>query len=417
MSCDGGAGVAGVGALYLHVPFCARKCAYCDFASWATAAGSPLMDAYVSALAAQLDEAAALGLLEGCETAYLGGGTPSLLGPEALGRLVGAVRRVAPDVGELTCEANPDSLTDEVIAAAREAGATRLSVGVQSLADDELAELGRLHDAACARERVAAAVGSGLDVSVDLMCAIPHQTDASWAATLRGAAELGVCHVSVYPLQIEEGTPLGERWADTDPSWNDPDVQAARMEQAQAQLEGCGLRRYEVASYAAAGKACRHNIAYWTGTPYLGLGTKASSMLNLEQYLRLAQVCPRLPNPPSDTARVRLTVETSHRALVAAPRLSELSFSLELLDEAQAVAEDLMLGTRLTEGLDPALVERGRELLGPALDTTLEGLLSRGLLGEREGRLAPTERGWLLGNELYGELWGLAPGEVRMASC
>ena len=408
---------SGVKALYLHTPFCARKCAYCDFASWATPVGDPLMAAYVRALEAQMGEAEALGLLEGCETAYVGGGTPTLLGEKDLGSLVSVVRACAPGILELTCEANPDSLTDEALLAVRGAGATRLSVGVQSLDDAELAELGRLHDADCARERVSAAVASGLDVSVDLMCATPRQTDEGWTRTVEGVVALGVGHVSVYPLQIEEGTALDARYADDPCAWNDDGVQASRMTQAQALLEGCGYRRYEVASYAVAGKECRHNIAYWAGVPYLGLGTGASSMLDLKGYLRLREACPRLPEPPSGIVRVRLTVRTGRGELAADPHLSSLSFSLEFLTRSQAVAEDLMLGARLVAGLRPELVSQAREVFGTRLDATLEALLVDGLLVERDGRLAPTERGWLLGNELYGALWDLAPGGVVEARC
>ena len=403
-------------ALYLHIPFCARKCAYCDFASWATPAGDELLGAYARALGAQLEEAASLGLLEGCRTAYVGGGTPTFLGEKDLGQLVEKIVGTAAP-SELTCEANPDSLTDEVLLAVRGAGATRLSVGVQSLDDGELRELGRLHDAACARERVMAAVATGLDVSVDLMCATPGQTPESWVRTLEGVISLGAGHVSVYPLQIEEGTPLDRRYADDPCVWNDPEVQAERMTQAQAALEACGYHRYEVASYARAGKECHHNKAYWTGSPYLGLGTGASSMLDLKGYLRLRDRCPQLPQPPEDAARVRLTVETSRRELAADPRLSALSFSLEFLTEGQAVAEDLMLGARLVEGLRTELVARARELFGARFDDAVEALLARGLLAEGNGCLAPTQQGWLLGNELFGALWDLAPGEVVTARC
>ena len=374
------------------------------------------MGAYARALREQLEEAASLGLLEGCETAYVGGGTPTLLGEKDLGRLVEKITAVAAP-SELTCEANPDSLSDEVLLTVRGAGATRLSIGVQSLDDGELSELGRLHDAACARERVEAAVATGLDVSVDLMCATPGQTPASWDRSLKGTVALGVDHVSVYPLQIEEGTPLDRRFADDPCAWNDPEVQAERMKRAQAALEARGCHRYEVASYARAGKECRHNKAYWTGSPYLGLGTGASSMLDIEGYLRLRDRCPQLPQPSADVARVRLTVETGRRELAADPRPSELSFSLEFLNEGQAVAEDLMLGARLVEGLRPELVTRARELFGAQLDDTVDALLARGLLAERDGRLVPTEQGWLLGNELYGALWDLAPGEVASAHC
>ena len=283
--------------------------------------------------------------------------------------------------------------------------------------DAELAELGRLHDAACACERVTAAVASGLDVSVDLMCATPRQTDEGWTRTIEGVVALGVGHVSVYPLQIEEGTALDDRYADDPCAWNDDGVQATRMTQAQALLEGCGYHRYEVASYSIAGKECRHNIAYWTGAPYLGLGTGASSMLDLKGYLRLREACPRLPEPPSGVVRVRLTVRTGRWELAADPRLSSLSFSLEFLTGPQAIAEDLMLGARLVAGLRPELVSQAREAFGSRLDATLEALLGDGLLVERDGRLAPTERGWLLGNELYGALWDLAPGGVVEARC
>lgn len=408
-------GAASAHSLYLHVPFCARKCAYCDFASWDTRAEDPIMGAYARGLDVQIDEAEGLGLLEGVETAYVGGGTPSLLG-EDLPPLVGRVAGLG--VSELTCEANPDSLTDDLLGGLVRAGVTRLSLGVQSLDDAELVELGRLHDAACARERVGTAVASGLDVSCDLMCATPGQTSASWAQTLEAALALGMGHVSVYPLMIEEGTALDRRYENDPCPWNSEEVQAARMTQAQLALEGCGFHRYEVASYAMAGRECRHNIAYWTGQPYLGLGTQASSMLTLKGYLRLRTLASQLPQPPSGTVRVRLTMISGRAALAESPSLASQPFSLEFLDEAQAAAEDLMLGARLVVGLDPGLVNHAREALPKgAMDACLEGLLADGLLASREGRLAPTESGWLLGNELYERLWALAPGEVVSVGC
>lgn len=388
-------------ALYLHIPFCARKCAYCDFASWPEEAAGPSAAAYARSIARMVDEAESLGLLERVRCAYVGGGTPSLLGTD----IEPLVCRVAAlGVRELTCEANPDSLSDAVLEGLARGGATRLSVGVQSLDDAELAVLGRLHDAERARERVRAACASGLDVSCDLMCAVPEQTDASWERTLGGFLELGATHVSVYPLTIEEGTPLARAVGDDDPAWNAGDVQADRMLKAQAVLEGKGFKRYEVASYAFENHQCEHNKAYWTGMPYLGLGTQASSMLTLKGYSRLCEACPRLPSAPLGCARVRLTM-TSPRGLVARdPRLASQGFSLEFLDAAQAAAEDLMLGARLSEGLDLGLLAHARALLGGSLDDCLEGLVARGLLARAGRRLAPTGKGWLLGNELYGRL-------------
>lgn len=389
-------------ALYLHLPFCARKCDYCDFASWATPREDPLMVAYRSALEEQLREVADLGMLRDCETAYVGGGTPTLLGV-GLGELVRRVRSVAP-VAELTCEANPDSLADDVIEAVCAAGGTRLSIGVQSLDDGELTQLGRLHSAADARDRVRAAVASGLEVSCDLMCAIPGQTDSSWERTLREAVSLGVGHVSVYPLMIEEGTALSMRVGGGSPAWNDEDVEAARMLQAQTILEGAGLSRYEVASYARPGRACRHNVAYWTGRTYLGLGTSAASMLTVEGYLRLSTAYPQLPPPPEGSVRVRLTCTSSRHAIASGKGLGQMAFDLEFLTIRQALAEDLMLGARLSSGLSESLVASSRIRIGGEVDRALEGLVRDGLLDE--GR-APTQRGWLLGNELYGRLWDL----------
>ena len=402
----------GVSGLYLHVPFCAGKCLYCDFPSWAARPDDEVVGAYARALARQVDEVAEKGLLDGLDTAYVGGGTPSLLG-EGLCDLVGHVGAAASPV-ELTCEANPDSLTDELLGSLASSACTRVSLGVQSTCDEELALLGRRHGAAQALERARAAVASGFDVSCDLMCATPGQTDESWARSLADVVACGVSHVSVYPLQIEEGTVFWRRYGE-DAAFNDEDVAARRMEAAARTLADAGLSRYEVASYARPGRSCRHNRTYWEGREYLGLGSAAAGMLHRESYERLRAACPQLPAMPGDVFRVRLTVRTSRREIAAGAGLDRLGFEMELLDEAQAAAEDLMLAARLADGLGQALLARARRVLGGAVDDALERALSGGLLVERGECLVPTERGWLMGNELYGLLWGLAPGRVREA--
>jgi oxygen-independent coproporphyrinogen-3 oxidase len=285
---------------------------------------------------------------------------------------------------------------------------------VQSLSDKELAALGRIHTAAQARDRLRVAVAAGLDVSADLMCALSGQTTQSWASTLAGVMDCGVGHVSVYPLQIEEGTPFGERYADDTPPWNDPDLQAAYMEQAQDMLEAGGFARYEVASYARPGKACAHNLSYWSGRTYLGLGTRASSMLSREAYERLRTVAHQLPELGGRVRRVRLTCTADACTVAKAGDVASLPFSLELLDEAQAAAEDLMLGMRMTTGVDRGLLEHARKVLGEGrVDDTLLSCVRRGLVSCEEGRFAPTHVGWLRGNELFGALWELAPGRVE----
>lgn len=393
-------------ALYLHVPFCVRRCRYCDFSTAATRRGDALMGSYGGALERLVGEARGLGLIDELETAYVGGGTPTMLGAEALASLVRGVGATS----ELSFEANPESLTDEVLAAAREAGATRVSIGVQSFNDRELGGLGRIHNAGLARERVAAAVASGLRVSLDLMCGIPHQTRQSWERSLAEAVALGVGHVSCYPLMIEPGTPM-ERMCETgELPWPSDDTEADDMEAAERVLGAAGLARYEVASYARPGERCRHNVAYWTGVEYLGLGTAAASMLGLVSYERLRRAVPSLPAPSPSTERLRLTVTSGARDVAGASSLAGLAFDVEQLSARESACEDLMLAARMTDGISPELIACVRSLVGDGrVDDTVSGLLDKGLLAEGAGGLlVPTHSGWLLGNELYGPLWDLA---------
>ena len=374
--------MSSVGALYVHIPFCVRKCSYCDFASGVPQGDRQMRD-YVHGVLNKLNIAEELGLLQECKTAYIGGGTPSMLGPELLGALIQAVRRCCPSLGELTFEANPDSLGDELLEAAVTAGATRVSVGVQSLNDNELKQLGRVHDAQRARQRVRAAVAAGIDVSVDLMCATPCQTDESFGCTLCEVVDLGAQHVSVYPLSIEDATPFGQRFGSTEQPWNSEDVQADRMEQAERILVDAGFVRYEVASYAWPGFDCAHNQAYWTGIPYLGLGTGAASMLEPQQYDLARRLYNWLPPMEADTARIRF---------------STLDREAEFLNKREAWAEDLMLGMRLVRGVEATRIP----------PDVVESLAARGLVTIDAGRVVPTHNGWLLGNELFGALWDLA---------
>jgi oxygen-independent coproporphyrinogen-3 oxidase len=399
---------APVSALYLHVPFCLRKCAYCDFESAATPRDSSLMGAYAASLARLVDEVGRAGLLATGGTAYVGGGTPTMLGADGLGSLVACVRD-AMTPSELSFEANPESLGDDVLAAARTAGATRVSIGVQSLVDRELAALGRVHDAALARDRLRAAVRAGLDVSADLMCGIPYQTPASWQDSLEGVLGTGVGHLSCYPLMVEEGTPLMASCEEGSLPWPDDDVQADLMEAAEHACAAHGLARYEVASYAMPGHACAHNVAYWTGVGYLGLGTQAAGMLDRAGYERLRSIAPRLPEPRDGIGRVRLRITSTARQVADASSVANVSWRLEGLTDAQAAAEDLMLAARMSRGIAPALVAHAEALLGGRVSACLATLIDDGLLARTpDGSLAPTERGWLMGNDVYGPLWDLA---------
>ena len=400
-------------ALYLHIPFCAQKCFYCDFSSWSTRQDDNRMKDYVKALKHQLDEAAQLGLLAATKTVYIGGGTPSLLGQDAADLTQNVSTLTQPS--EFSMEANPDSLSDDLLANLSKGGVTRISLGVQSFNDNELKRLGRIHSADLAYDRVLAAKERGFDVSVDLMCAIPEQTEHSWKHTLSRFVSLGVNHVSVYPLTIEDGTALGKQTQDKDTPWNAYDVQADRMQAASKTLQAAGFVRYEVASYARNQKSCKHNKMYWTGESYLGLGTSAASMLTAPEYDMLAEKNTSLPARPQDAARARLVVLDSPRKIGEGASLFSTEFDVEFLTHREAVAEDLMLHARLMEPISPALLVESELVFGASrLQDVLDLCVHDGLLdcvyadaldGAKTYR--PTEKGWLLGNELYGRLWDL----------
>lgn len=408
-----------VTALYVHVPFCAQKCRYCDFdsRSFAPCDLDAALDAYFEQLYARLDAFGNAGALGQVRTVYVGGGTPSLAGE----RLVELARRISMwcKPVEFTCEANPESLTAELATALAEAGVTRISLGVQTLDNTELAAIGRIHDANRALAAIATVKDAGLDVSCDLMCGLPGQTAASWRSTLDVVLAAAPHHVSVYPLTLEEGTPL-YRMACRDESLEpDEDFQASCMDAARERLGAAGYHPYEVASYALDGHECAHNIAYWTGQGYLGLGRSAAGMLDDEDFDRLAGLFPGVSSR-GDAYRVRLVQRDDDAT----------AFEAEYLSQREAVAEDLMLACRMTRGVASDLLARAACViptgeLTAACDLALELGLATWVpetLGVHEGpftsadvvaghvraRLAPTHLGWLDGNVLFELFWDLA---------
>lgn len=408
-----------VTALYAHVPFCAQKCRYCDFdsRSFAPCELGAALDAYFEQLHARLDAFGKAGALDRIRTVYVGGGTPSLAG-ERLVELARRIRAWCAPV-EFTCEANPESLTAEFAAALAKAGVTRVSLGVQTLDNTELTAIGRIHDADRALAAIATVKDAGLDVSCDLMCGLPGQTAASWKRTLEGVLAAAPHHVSVYPLTLEEGTPL-YRMACRDESLEpDEDFQAACMDTARERLSAAGYHPYEVASYALDGHECVHNIAYWTGQGYLGLGRSAAGMLDAEDFDRLAGLFPGVSSR-GDAHRVRLVQRDD----------AATAFEAEYLSQREAAAEDLMLACRMTRGVGPDLLVRAARViptgeLAASCDRALElglatwvpdgvegyagRIASKDVIAGRAcARLAPTHLGWLDGNVLFELFWGPA---------
>lgn len=391
-----------VSALYLHIPFCHAKCAYCDFDSCGVT-GAALDDAiasYLPQLLERIDAFGRAGALDHVETVYVGGGTPSVLGRS----LVDVAARVRSwcDPVEMTCEVNPESFDMRLAEGLAHAGVTRISCGVQSLHDDELAQIGRLHTRVTALEALRCARAAGFDVSCDLMCGLPGQTYESWLETLTRIIAEEPDHVSVYPLTLEAGTPLAQRAARDGSLVPDEDLQADCMEAAERQLGRAGYARYEVASYARPGHACMHNQAYWTGRSYLGIGRSAAGMVNRSEATRYAALLPGL------SEQLDASPEAGRVRFVQLDDTAE-HITYELLTAREAAAEDLMLGMRRSYGVHASDISHAARVIGgDAVDAAVRTACRRGLARWCDARLVPTEEGWLLGNELYGLMWDLA---------
>lgn len=269
--------------LYLHMPFCVRKCAYCDFLSFPT--DQETQNLYTRRLREDID---AMGKKYGdipVDTIFIGGGTPSVPDSALIVGIMEHVRKAfhVAEGAEISMEANPGTVTREKLTDYRWAGINRLSFGLQSANDRELKLLGRIHTWAEFLESFHLARECGFtNINIDLMSALPGQTRESWKDTLKRVTDLNPEHISAYSLIIEDGTPFGEKYGSEEGRKLLPDEDSERemYHETKRFLQDCGYERYEISNYAKPGRACRHNIGYWTGLPYLGLGLGASSYMD-----------------------------------------------------------------------------------------------------------------------------------------
>lgn len=262
--------------LYVHIPFCVKKCDYCDFLS--APAGRDTQEQYVQALLHEIQTEGGR-RKEPVASVFIGGGTPSILEADLLEKILKALYRCfyIEKEAEVTMEANPGTLTLEKLRICRENGVNRLSLGLQSPDDTELASLGRIHDYQQFLESYQMARETGFhNVNVDLMFGIPGQTRDGWEKSLRIVAALNPEHISAYSLIIEEGTPFAAR----NLKLPDEDTEYQMYEDTARILGEYGFEQYEISNYAKGGKACIHNIGYWTGVSYLGLGLGAASLMD-----------------------------------------------------------------------------------------------------------------------------------------
>lgn len=370
--------------LYIHIPFCRQKCAYCDF--YSLPRREDQMDAYVSAVQAQLAGTDFSGYR--ADTVYFGGGTPSYLGSRRLTALLEAASAacpIAPDA-EITLEANPDSVGDRTaLSALRQAGFNRISLGMQSADDGELAALGRVHSMAQVRASAEAARSAGFDnLSLDLIYGLPGQDVPRWRKSLAASVELAPEHLSCYGLKAEKGTPLYDR-RDALPG---DEVQADMYLETVNFLEAHGCRQYEISNFAKPGRESRHNLKYWTLGEYAGFGPGAHSDFrgvryawarNLETFLRGENRC------------------------------SEF----QIMTSGDREAEWLMLGLRTVQGLEP---RDYRERFGGSFTRFLPFLNRCGKAGyalQEAGRWRLTPKGFLVSNQIIGALLELRLSQTQ----
>ena len=380
--------------LYLSVPFCRTKCTYCNFAS--DVFSRAVFDRYIDRVCADIhttpESAGQVSARLECEadSVYLGGGTPTLLDSHQLDRLFVTVRQkfTLPPETEITVECAPGTLTPAVVETLLRCGVNRVSLGVQSFVDGEAASVGRLHKRETVLDDILRLRRAGIsNLNVDLIAGLPHQTRESWQESLEAVIALGVPHVSVYMLEVDEDSRLGREVIAGGAKYHahfvpDEALTAELYETACERLNGAGITQYEISNFARPGYESRHNLKYWSRQPYLGFGVDAHSML---------------PSASNELEAVRFSTADALENYIAGAPLQRTSVSRQA-----AIEETFFLGLRLTRGVDLEWVRRkfGAGVI-TALRPVMEELASGGFL-EREGDwVRLTQRGRLVSNEVF----------------
>ncbi len=378
-------------ALYVHFPWCVRKCPYCDFNSHALQDALP-EDAYVAALLADLASQAPRVLERPVRSIFLGGGTPSLFSPAAIARLlVGVDAQLGlPADAEITLEANPGTIERGRFADYRGAGVTRVSLGAQSFDPEHLKVLGRIHDAADTGRAVDELATAGIaNFNLDLMYALPGQTQEQAISDVEAAIALGPAHISHYQLTLEPGTVFGGR---PPPGIPDPDTAADMQLRCQDALARAGYVQYEVSAYARAGRRCRHNLNYWQFGDYLGIGAGAHGKRSRRRGVGLLVERSARPREP--------------RRYLAALSAPDRVPGWREVPAAELPFEFMINALRLVEGFEEPEFEERTGLAFAVLAAPLGRAAERGLIGQEDRRWRATPRGFELLNELLGEFLG-----------
>lgn len=368
--------------LYIHIPFCLQKCTYCDFYSIPLSHPQVLED-YTRSIITELKirREEAQGPLR---SIYVGGGTPSLLSPEQLGRILDTVCALyrVPDELEITLEANPATVNPRLFREIRAAGINRLSIGVQSFSDSELQVLGRRHKARDAVEAVRDAFRAGFDnVNIDLIFGVPGQNLPAWEDNLVQATRLGPSHISAYLLQLDRDVPLAQLIRTGEIDMLDEDLEADLYSFTCVYLENQGYNHYEISNFARPGRECQQNMLYWQGFDYLGFGAAAVSFDGWQRFVNLPFLQRYMENlrwnqlPPREI--------------------------LENMTESQRVADAIITGLRMTEGISQAEFNKrfGVDFMRE-YEQVIASCASQGLLRFSKGRLCLTPKAYFLSNQV-----------------
>lgn len=371
--------------IYAHIPYCVKKCAYCDFISAAVGTNEAEMEDYAAALRAEiLREAPPLRARFGdAATIYIGGGTPTVLPAKLLAGIIETIREAAGTPAECTVEANPGTVDEDDLTQLRAAGADRLSLGVQSFDDRLLRVIGRIHTAAEARAAFHVARAAGFrNISIDLMYGLPTQTLADLKHSVAAALALAPEHISVYGLIVEEGTPFAAAEAAGRLALPTEDAAEEMYDWLMRELPAQGFVRYEISNFARAGFESRHNLGYWRNVPYLGVGAGAHGYADGVRWANESDTHAYISGIRADMS-VR-TPEDAERT------------------RANAMEEYAFLALRTAEGIDE---EDFRRTFGAAMDEVYADVIAKytaqGLLRRSENHVALTEAGMKLGNEVF----------------
>lgn len=396
---------------YIHVPFCVRKCAYCDFLSFADERSHACIEAYVDAVCREItltpkwfpaeepgrqagaEEPGRRAGVKGradrpLETIYFGGGTPSLLTPSQTGRILSALRETfgIADGCEITLEANPGTIDSAKLSAFREEGINRLSMGIQSLDDNVLRTLGRIHDAEAAKKAVKAAGLAGFtNISCDMMLGIPGQTMDSVRKTLDFFLQKNIPHISLYSLILEEGTPLYARLGGDIEKYVTQEQDREMYHYVTSRLAGKGYVHYEISNMAVPGYESRHNSMYWRAEPYFAFGAGAHYYLGNERGRHAETLDEYIGALHEENAKKEDVLITE-----------------EILSPEDRMKEYMMLGFRTRTGVgEKAFRERFGMTVESAFGAEIEKEMNSGLVGFEDGIYRLTEKGFDLANQVF----------------